>query len=424
MRKLYSLWLGLCALLGMLLCTGSVGWAESSDRDSLHALPYGEVKPYADLRAKPYEYHGPERELEEPTDVEELRIGLFGPLKRSGAVSSGLSMRRGAELANAEANAEGGYRGKPFKLVFRSDDQIWGSAREVARLVYEDKVWAVMGSIGGQSTHIAEQIITKAHVVLIGPASTDPSLTQINIPWMFRCMPDDEHIARVLGTTLFRDRGYKKVAAIATKTSDSRIGIAEFEKMARRLGMPLALSLKYDPGAPDFSRELDVIERVGAEALVIWGQSEEAARLIRAMRERGMTQEVFGGPELAFPAFLKHAGTFAEGVTVVAPCDLWRDDPALQTFRQRFSERYGEAPDVIAAYAYDGMHLLIRAIRAGGLNRAKIRDAMAEIKSFHGVTGEIRFDGSGSNVTCYISQHAILFGGAQGDLALRSGALP
>ena len=399
MRVLYSLWLGLCALLGMLLGTGSTAWAESSSQDSLNALPYGGVKPYADLLAKPYEYHGPGREREELTDVEEVRIGLFGPLKRRGAVSGGLSMRRGAELALAEANAEGGVRGKPFKLVFRSDDQIWGSAREVAKLVYEDRVWAVMGSIGSESTHIAEQIITKAHVVLIGPASTDPSLTQINIPWMFRCMPDDEHIARVLGAYLFHKKGYKKVAAIASNTSDSRIGIVEFEKMARRLGTPLALRLKIDPGGSDFSRQLDTIEDVGAQALVIWGQPEEAARLIRQMRERGMRQEVFGGPELAFPEFLKRAGAFAEGVTVVAPCNLWRDDSVLQSFRRCFSERYGESPDIIAAYTYDGMNLLIRAIRIGGLNRAKIRDAMAENEVFYGVTGEIRFDGSGSNVS-------------------------
>ena len=399
MRMLFSLWLALYALLGTLLWMGATGRAESSDRDSLNVLSDERVNPYADLRAKPYEYHGPERELEEPMDVEEVRIGLFGPLKRRRAASGGLSMRRGAELALAEANAEGGYRGKPFKLVFRSDDQIWGSAREVAKLVYEDSVWAVMGSIGSQSTHIAEQIITKAHVPLIGPAATDPSLTQINIPWMFRCMPDDEHIARVLGTHIFRAKGHQKVAAIAAKTSDSRIAVAEFEKMARRLGTPLVLSLKFDPGEQDFSHPLRVIERVGVQALVIWGQPEEATRLIRQMRERGMSQEIFGGPQLAFPAFLKRAGPFAEGVTVIAPCDLWRDDPLLQTFRRRFSERYGESPDVIAAYAYDGMNLLIRAIRAGGLNRAKIRDALAGVEVFHGVTGEIRFDGSGSNVS-------------------------
>jgi branched-chain amino acid transport system substrate-binding protein len=212
-------------------------------------------------------------------------------------------------------------------------------------------------------------------------------------------MPDDAHIARVLGTHLFQDRGYEKVAAMASNASDSRIGATEFEKTARRLGTPLALSLKYDAGAPDFSRPLDLIERAGAEALVVWGTPEEAARLMRKMRARGMTQEVFGGPELAFPEFVKRAGVFAEGVTVAAPCDLWRDDPRLRAFRQRFSDRYGAPPDVIAAYAYDGMNLLIRAIRAGGLNRAKIRDALAEIKRFQGVTGEIRFDGSGSNVS-------------------------
>jgi ABC-type branched-subunit amino acid transport system substrate-binding protein len=170
--------LTLNALLGMLLWMGATGWAGPPDGDSLSVAPFGDVKPYADLRAKPYEYHGAVREREEPTDLEEVRIGLFGPLKRTGAVSQGLSMRRGAKLAIAEANAAGGHRGKPFELVFRSDDQIWGSAREVTGLVYEDRVWAVMGSIGSESTHIAEQIITKAHVVLIGPASTDPSLTQ------------------------------------------------------------------------------------------------------------------------------------------------------------------------------------------------------------------------------------------------------
>lgn len=393
--------LGICwsVLFGVLLCIATAGWAEAPDRDPLNGLPYGGVEPYADLLAKPYEYHGPEREQGERTDVEEVRLGWFGPSKGRRAASGGLSMRRGAELALAEANAEGGYRGKPFTLVFRADDQIWGSAREVAKLVYEDGVWAVMGSIGGQSTHIAEQIITKAHVPLIGPATTDPSLTQINIPWMFRCMPDDEHIARVLGEALFQARGYRNVAAIAAIAYDSRIGVGEFEKTARRLGTPLALSLRYDPGDTDFSRQLRRIERIGAQALVIWGQPEEAARLIRQVREQGGTQEIFGGPELAFPTFLDLTGPFAEGVIVVAPFDLWRDDPMRQAFHQRFLEQYGESPDVIAAYAYDSMNLLFQAIRAGGLNRAKIRDALAEIEVFHGVTGEIRFNGSGGNVS-------------------------
>ena len=385
-------------LLGTLLWVEAGGWSEPLDSSSEYGVPYGGVKPYADLLAKPYEYHGPERELDEPMDVEEVRIGIFGPL-RGHRKENGLSMRRGAELAIAEANAEGGYRGKPFKLIFRPDDHIWGSAKEVVKLVYADKVWAVMGAIGGQSTHIAEQIITKAHVPLISTASTDCSLTRINIPWMFRCMPDDEQIARLLGEHLFRERGYKKVVGIADKTYDSRLGMREFEKMARRLGTPLALSLRYNSGDKDFSQQIRLIERSGAQALVIYGQPEEAAQLILQMRERGMTQKIFGGPQLAFPAFPKLAGVSSEGVTVASPCNLWRNNLMLQTFNRRFFLRYAQLPDVIAAYAYDGMYLLIHAIRAGGLNRAKIRDTLAEIKVFHGVTGKLRFDGSGSNIS-------------------------
>lgn len=391
-------WISLSILLGTFLSIAAGGFSQPPDSHSGDSVPYGGVKPYADFLAKPYEYHGSKRGLGEPIDVEEVRIGLFVPL-RGHRKKSGLSMHRGAEVAIVEANGEGGCRGKPFKLILRSDDQIWGSAKEVVKLAYEDKVWAVMGSIGGESTHIAEQIITKAHVPLISPASTDCSLTQVNIPWMFRCMPDDEHIARVLGDYLFRDRGYKKVVGIAAKTYDSRLGMEEFEKIARRLGTPLVLSLKYNPGDNRFSRQLRLIKHSEAQALVIWGQPGETAQLIRQMREQGMAQAIFGGPELAFPAFPKLAGVYSEGITVVVPCNLWRDDAALLRFNRRSFLQYGEPPDVIAAYAYDGMNFLIQAIRAAGLNRAKIRDAMTEIKVFHGVTGEMRFDGSGSNIS-------------------------
>ncbi|MCP4571766.1 MAG: amino acid ABC transporter substrate-binding protein, partial [bacterium] len=145
-----------------------------------------EPPPYADLTSKPYEYHGRGRDLAEPVDLAAVRIGLFAPTQGPRA-PAGLSLRRGAELAVAEANAAGGYRGIPFALIQRSDDQVWGSAREVVEMAYDDGVWAIIGAIGGQSTHVAQQVITKAQLPLISPASTDASLTQINIPWMFRC---------------------------------------------------------------------------------------------------------------------------------------------------------------------------------------------------------------------------------------------
>ena len=380
-------------LIALVACLAGIG--RSASGETSDGTPYGQTRPYADLRARPYEYHGAKRDLAEP-DVEEVRLGPFAPT-RGRRAPGGLSLRRGAELAVAEANEAGGYRGKPFTLILRPDDHIWGSAREVVRLVYEDKVWAVIGSVGGESTHIAEQIVTKAQVPLISPASTDPSLTQVNIPWMFRCMPDDERLVRTLGEYLLREQAYRRVVGVAATTYDHRHRLAELEKVARRMGMPLALSLMYSPGETEFSQQIPLIEHSQAQAVVVWGAPEDAARLIRTMRERGMQQAIFGGPTVASRAFLQSAGASAEGVVAVAPWNWIRNEPRLRHFNRRFSERYGELPDSTAAYAYDATHLLIQAIRAAGLNRAKIRDALARMKPFSGVTGEIHFDGSGGN---------------------------
>ena len=355
--------------------------------------PTAEVdRPYADLQSKPYEYHGLGREKPEPENVETIRIGLFAP-SRGLRAADGLSSTRGAELAIAQANAQGGLNGIPFELITRTDDSPWGSAHEVVRLVYEDHVWAIAGAIGGESTHVAQQIITKAHLPLIGTATTDASLTQINIGWMFRLMPDDDSVAHTMASHLIREKDYDTIVSITSTAYDHRLRAEAFEKDMARLGVPLALSLQFNPGDTDFSKQLTLIERSGADAVVVWGAPGEGAALVKALT----AFEVFAGPGLDRAEFLRRAGTSAEGLTIVSLFDLGRNDPVLATFKQKFSAAFGMQPDVVAAFAYDGIRLVTEAIRNAGLNRAKIRDALAQTVAFDGVTGEIRFDGSGAS---------------------------
>jgi len=309
-------------------------------------------------------------------------------------------MRRGAEMALAEATAEGGYLGRPFRLVFYPDDGPWGTAgQQVMRLVYEDSVRVVMGSIGVENSHIAEQVITKIHVPLIVPGCTDPSLTKINIPWVFRCMPDDDAQAYLLARYVLDVRGHTRVVGISANEHYGRIGMQAFEKVTRRRGRPLLLSLQYNIRDKDFEPQLDRIERVRAQAVAIWGEPPEAALLVRRLRERGMRAEIFAGSGLCSSEFLRVAGPYAEGVVAACIYDPDRNDPSARVFTARFPERYGEAPDAYAAYAYDGAQMVVRAIRRAGLNRAKIRDMLAADSICRGVVGEIRFDGSGSNVS-------------------------
>ena len=91
-------------------------------------VPYAgepaDLSPYAKFAA-PYDlnyihpniYSGAGRDLPEPKDVKEVRIGFFGPVAPNPESVFGLRMMHGAQLAVEEANAHGGYGGKAFKLM-------------------------------------------------------------------------------------------------------------------------------------------------------------------------------------------------------------------------------------------------------------------------------------------------------------------
>ena len=94
-------------------------------------------------------------------------------------------MLHGAQLAIDEANARGGYCGKPFRLKMHNDAATWGaSSNEIVKMVYDDKVWAMLGSISGDSTHIALRVSLRAELPIVNSAATDPTIPETIIPWI------------------------------------------------------------------------------------------------------------------------------------------------------------------------------------------------------------------------------------------------
>jgi branched-chain amino acid transport system substrate-binding protein len=117
------------------------------------------------------------------------------------------------------------------------------------------------------------------------------------------------------------------------------------------------------------------------------------------MRARGIDAPVFGTDRLAHPQFLELAGEAAEGVEAAVWTNPPMDDPGWLAFDKRYRERFGAAPDLFAAYAYDATRLVVATIRSEGLNRARIRDALTAIREYRGVTGTMIFDATSNNVT-------------------------
>ena len=371
------------------------------------AVPYGRFrKAYKDWFIEPdtLEYNGAARSVPAPSlqKLSGINIGFLGPLGADNPDAPyGIAMLHGAQLAIEDANADGGYDGKPFVLKIHDDLPLWGaSSMEIVKMDFDEHVWAMLGSIDAASTHITLRATLKLEIPIIDTGTTDPTVTETRIQWLLHDFPDDRQQGYALADYIINQLKLKRIAIIRANDRYGRKGDEKFIDMARRLGHEPLLLMKYSQDQKDFSKLLAAVQSNHADALVLWADAEMAGRILKQMRALGMKQPVFGSSRVAYPEVIRVAGPAAEGLVAVSAMDPSRSDPKWQDFRQGFEKRFHAAPDPYASYAYDGMTILIAAIRKAGLNRGKIMDALREheMKPCEGVSGLAFFDYALNNI--------------------------
>ncbi len=374
------------------------------------------VKPYFQNYTHPNIYTGAARDIPDPKDVKEVRIGFLGPIAKQADQVYGLRMLHGAQMAIDDANARGGYGGTPFRLMVHddysnwqfgaeggaerpTDPAIWGAPLdESVKMVYDENVWAVFGSISSESTHMILRLALKAEFPIVNSASTDPTIPETYIPWYFTDLQDDRVQAYTLARRVFTRLRLKRVALLRVNNRYGRMAAEKFRNAAIRLGRPVVIEQKFLPGDADFSRELGIIRDSRVDAVVLWADESEAAAILKQMRAMGMKQGVFGAYRTLGPELVAQAGPAAEGFEAVFPYDPTRNDPRWLDFNRRFQARFHEPPEQFASLAYDQMNILLDSICAAGLNRARIHDALADLEQYDGVTGHMIFDPNQKNV--------------------------
>jgi len=359
------------------------------------------TKPYYEHYTKTVEYNGPGRDVPVPDlkDITEVPVAFLGPIQDHRDQALGRMMLNGATMAIDEVNAAGGYGGKPFKLMVHNDSAIWGaSSNEIVKMTYDEKVWGMLGSIDPNTTHIALRVSLKSELPIVNVIATDPTLPETTIPWLLTGIQDDREQGYTLARRIFTELGLKHVALFRVNESYGRFGNGKFKDAARRLGHPLALEQRFEPGDTDFHHQLRVIQDSNVDAIVLWADQVIAGNILKQMREMGMKQRVFGAFRVYGDEMLRIAGPAAEGLEFVYPYDPSRDDPVWLDFNARFQKRFEKAPDTFASLGYDGMRILLASICRAGLNRARIRDVFYGMERYSGVTGEMIFDPNAKNV--------------------------
>lgn len=371
------------------------------------AVPYRRfTKPYFDwfVQENTLEYNGaadqrPDGDL---SKLSEIAIGFFAPVENNPESVFGVPALHGGQLAIEEANARGGFKGKPFALKIHNESALWGaSSTELLKMLFDENCWAMVGCIDGQNCHIELRVTLKLEVPIMDVGTTDPTVTETRIQWLMHTFHDDRQQGYTLADYVFKTQKLKRLGVLRTQTRYARIGVAKFNDEARRMGHQPVLEVKFERGDKDFSQQLRMLRDARIEGLIIWGEAPEAGLILKQMRELGMKQPVFGGSRMAYQQLLDIAGPAAEGLVVTTALDPTRQDPKWLNFREAYRKRFNEDPIDYAASAYDGMNILLSAIEKAGLNRGRIMDVLRDyqMKTYDGVMGTDYFDRTLNNIS-------------------------
>jgi hypothetical protein len=100
----------------------------------------------------------------------------------------------------------------------------WGmQTREMVRAIYEEDIAILVGAFDRRTAHLAAQVITRAKGrALLVTLTDDPTLTQINVPWIFQIRPSSlSEQGEEKRTGLISEYTYDAVLSAATALSDS-----------------------------------------------------------------------------------------------------------------------------------------------------------------------------------------------------------
>ncbi len=336
-----------------------------------------------------------------------VKIGVIAELTGD-MPAVGESCKKAAEMAVQELNDQGGLTigGKKYKVELFIEDNAGKadqSAATAQKLITQQGVHALIGPNATRYTLPAAEIAESSKVVLITPWSTSPKTTldaRTNVPkkYVFRACFIDPFQGRVVAKFVLDTLKLKKAAVLYDVASEYNKGIAEiFKTTFEQAGGRVVAYETYTTNDKDFSGQLTKIKKAAPDMLFLPNYYSEVPLQIQQAKRLGLNVPVVGSDSWGSQELLKLCGKDCEGYYFSTHYAADMATPTAAKFIAAFKARYGTMPDDVAALTYDSFGLLWQALQtAPKLDRGAIRDALARIPSYEGVTGNMRFqEGSG-----------------------------
>lgn len=326
-------------------------------------------------------------------DAAEIVIGHYASMTGSTA-HFGQDTDKAARLAAEQLNAAGGVLGKQLKIVtFDTRGDGAEAANAVTRLIDVEKATAILGEVASSLSLQGGPIAQRRKIPMVSPSSTNPKVTQVG-DYVFRVCFIDPFQGKVMANFARDTLKMDEVAILKDVKNDYSIGLADaFQKAFVAAGGTIVAEQSYSAGDTDFSAQVTAIKGSGAQAIWVPGYYAEVGAIARTAARLGLKLPLLGGDGWDAPELFTIGGDALNGSYFSNHFAPDQASPQAQKFVADFKAKYGQEPTGLGALGYDGVMVIADAIkRAGKLDPAAIRDALASTKDYVAVTGKISMD--------------------------------
>ncbi|HDM09728.1 MAG: ABC transporter substrate-binding protein [Deltaproteobacteria bacterium] len=340
-----------------------------------------------------------------------MNIPLTGDIPKVGE-----SSKYAGQMWLEDLKKAGGIKvgGKTYKveLVIEDNESKADSAVSVAtKLITQDDVLAIVGPQASKQAVPAGEVCNNYKTPMISPWSTNPATTK-DRPYVFRGCFLDSFQGPVMAKFVTQEFGFTKAAILFDVASDYPKGLAEFFKAAwEKLHGPGSVVAyeSFTTKDTDFSSQLTKIIKSGAQFLFLPQYYNEVPLIVQQAHALGWQKPILGSDSWGSPETVKLCGSDCFGSFFCTHYAAAGAKGATKAFIDRYKKKYGYVPDDVAALTWDSLHIIQKAIESCGKltgnikkDRKAIRDAIAKIKNFQGITGNMTFTEDGDPIKCAV----------------------
>jgi len=346
--------------------------------------------------------------------AETIKVGFNLPL--TGDIPEvGDGSKKAAEMYLKDINGAGGLEvgGKKYMLefVYMDNESKAESAVNVAlKLIEQEEVVAIIGPNSSKQAVPAGGTANDNRTPMITPWSTNPDTTK-DRPWVFRAAFLDPFQGPVVADFAAKKFNAKTSAVIFDISNDYAKGLAEIFKASwekKGLG-PVVAFESHGTKDQDFSAQLTKIIAKNPDFIFVPNNYNQVALIVQQARDLGYKGQFMGSDAWGTPDLIKLCGEECYGQYFSTHYAAAGAKGATKVFIDRYKETYGDVPADYAALTWDSIGILVEAIKnAGKVERSPrkmrkaVREGLAAIKSFDGITGSSKFDAQGDPIKCAV----------------------